>query len=61
MKNKTVWVSVHFIVYFFISKTGNQCLRYGIHISTPLSLASFILAASLIAKSVDQQKSKMKL
>jgi hypothetical protein len=46
-------VLVHFIVYCLTSKTGNQYLWYGIHISTPLSLASFILPASLIAKSVD--------
>jgi len=52
---------IHFIVYCFNFTTGNQCLEYCIQISTLLSLASFILLASLIAKNVDQQKSKMEL
>ncbi len=58
---KNTWVLVHFIVYCFHFTTGDQSLQYFIQISTLLSLASFILPASLIAKRVDQQKSKMEL
>jgi hypothetical protein len=61
MKKRNTLVLVHFIVYCFHFTRGKQCLQYCIQISTPLSLTSFILLASLIAKRVDQQKSKMEL
>jgi hypothetical protein len=54
-------VLAHFIVYCFHFTSGNQCLQYRIQISAFLSLATFILPASLFAKRVDQQKSMMEL
>jgi hypothetical protein len=61
MKKRDTLVLVHFIVYCFHFTRGNQCLQYFIQITTPLSLASFIQLASLNAKRVDQQKTKMEL
>ncbi len=49
------------LVHFFNFIRGNHCLQYYIQILTLLSLASFILPASLIAEIVDQWKSKMEL
>ncbi len=54
-------VFMHYIVYWFSFSLGNQCLQQCIHISTLLSLASFILTASLIPKGEERQKSKMEL
>jgi hypothetical protein len=50
---------VNYIVYCFKISTGNQCFQYCIQMTTLLSLVSFIKPASLIAKCVDQQKSKI--
>jgi hypothetical protein len=60
-EEENTWVLVHFIVYCFHFTPGNQCLQHCIQISTPLSLASFISPASVIAKTVDRQKPKMEL
>jgi hypothetical protein len=42
--------------YCLVFQLLNECLQCCIQISTLLSLAYFILLASLIAKSVDQQE-----